>query len=88
MMLFNAGMLGKAEMREWYFGETPAQAKAAIEAVAEETREIQAAMTEQLLPQLENDFINKSTNRFPDDKDEEDEGKDETNPGEEKVEDE
>lgn len=88
MLLFNAGMLGKAEMREWYFGETPAQAKAAIEAVAEETREIQAAMTEQLLPQLENDLIKKSTNRFPDDEDEEDEGKDETNPGEEKGKDE
>ena len=45
-------------------------------------------MTEQLLPQLENDLINKSTNHFPDDEDEEDEGKDETNPDEEEDEDE
>lgn len=73
MMLYNSGMIGKAEMREWYFGETPAQAKAAVEAIADETRDIQAATAENLLPKLENDLINKSPNPFPDEEDEGDE---------------
>ena len=36
MMMLNAGLIGKVEFREWFFGETKAQARAAIEAIAEE----------------------------------------------------
>ena len=36
LMLLNAGIISKAEFREWYFGETKAQARAGIAAVTEE----------------------------------------------------
>ena len=36
LMLLNAGIISKAEFREWYFGETKAQAKAGITSVTEE----------------------------------------------------
>lgn len=36
MMLLNAGIISKEEFREWYFNETPAQAKQALEIVAQE----------------------------------------------------
>lgn len=36
MLLTNAGILGKAEFREWYFGETEAMAKQKIAAIEEE----------------------------------------------------
>ena len=36
LMLYNAGIIGKQEFREWYFKETSAQAKAAIEALQQE----------------------------------------------------
>ena len=36
LMLLNAGIMGKAEFREWYFGETQAQAAAAINALQQE----------------------------------------------------
>ena len=36
MILCNAGIYGKSELRQWYFGETKAQADAAIEAVTKE----------------------------------------------------
>lgn len=49
MMLLNAGVVSKAEMREWYFGETKAQAKAAIQAISDEQNE----GLESLLPSLE-----------------------------------
>lgn len=49
MMLLTNGLLGKAEFREWYFGETPEQAKAAIEAITAEQVE---SMTSMALPTL------------------------------------
>ena len=48
LMLFNAGIIGKAEFREWYFGETKAQAQAAIEAITDE----QVANRDALMPQI------------------------------------
>ncbi len=36
LMLMNAGVMSKTEFREWYFGETHAQAKAAIAALQQE----------------------------------------------------
>ena len=47
LMMLNAGIISRAEFREWYFGETKAQAKAAIEGVSEE----QAAGMQALMPQ-------------------------------------
>ena len=44
MMMLNAGIIGKVEYREWYFGETKAQARAAIEAITEEQQAAMAAM--------------------------------------------
>lgn len=51
LLLLNAGLMSKAEFREWYFGETKAQAKAAIDAVVQESVDADAAMNA-LLPQL------------------------------------
>ena len=48
MLLLTNGIIGKAEFREWYFGETKAQANAAIESIAAE----KASDMEQLLPKL------------------------------------
>lgn len=39
LMLVNSGVIGRAELRQWYLGETEAQAKAAIRAVEAERRE-------------------------------------------------
>ena len=50
LALLSSGLMGKAEFREWYFGETPAQAQAAIEAVQEEKREEMAVMLPALNP--------------------------------------
>lgn len=36
MMMLNAGIISKAEFREWYFGETKAQARSAIENISQE----------------------------------------------------
>ena len=52
MMLLNAGIISKAEFREWYFNETKDQAAAAIEAVAAEQAAEQMAGINQLLPQV------------------------------------
>jgi hypothetical protein len=49
LTLLNAGIMSKSEFREWYFGETPAQAKAAIDALREED----AAGIETLLPKID-----------------------------------
>ena len=46
MLLLNNGIISKAEFREWYFGETKAQAQAAVEAAMAEQLEGMA----QLLP--------------------------------------
>lgn len=46
MMLFNAGLVSKKEMRMWYLGETDAQASAALEAMTVE----QIANMEALMP--------------------------------------
>ncbi len=48
LMLLNAGIIGKTEFREWYFGETKEQAQAAIEALQEE----QLAGMEQMIQTL------------------------------------
>lgn len=50
LILLEKGALSRAELREWYFGETPAQAQAAIEAVTAE----QMAGMANLLPTLPN----------------------------------
>lgn len=44
LMLLNAGIISKAEFREWYFGETKAQAKAGISGVTEEQMGAMMAM--------------------------------------------
>ena len=49
LMMLNAGIISKAEFREWYFGETQAQAKAAIENISDE----KAADMKALFPQDE-----------------------------------
>lgn len=52
MMLLNAGIISKAEFREWYFNETKEQAAAAVDAIAEEEAKAQMAGINQLLPQV------------------------------------
>ena len=44
LMMLNAGIISKAEFREWYFGETKTQAKAAIDSITEEQSAAIAAM--------------------------------------------
>ena len=39
LMLYNAGIIGKVEFREWYFGETKTQAKEAVESLQAEQLE-------------------------------------------------
>ena len=51
LILLEKGALSRAELREWYFGETPAQAQAAIEAVTAD----QMAGMANLLPTLPNE---------------------------------
>ena len=48
ILLLTNGIISKAEFREWYFGETEAQAAAAIDGITAE----QAAGMEQLLPKV------------------------------------
>ncbi len=48
LMLMNAGVIGKAEMREWYLGETKAQAQAALESIQQE----QMSSMQMMLPTL------------------------------------
>ncbi len=50
MMLLNAGLISKAEFREWYFNETPDQAQAAIDAITDEDVKAQTAGMNALLP--------------------------------------
>ena len=52
LMLLNAGLISKAEFREWYFNETQDQAQAAIDAIAEEDAKAQMAQMQQLLPSV------------------------------------
>lgn len=52
MTLLSAGIYSKVEMREWYFGETHAQAEAAIQAIKEENQ----PDADELLPQLKDAF--------------------------------
>lgn len=54
LMLLNAGIISKAEFRQWYMGETPAQAKAAIEAIDQEKADSMASM-DSMLPRLRGD---------------------------------
>lgn len=51
LALVSSGIISKSEFREWYFGETKAQAQAAITALQEE----QASSMEALLPSLNAD---------------------------------
>ncbi len=52
IMLLDAGIISKAEFREWYFNETKAQATAAVDAIAQETAQAQMASINQLLPKV------------------------------------
>lgn len=61
LMLLNAGIISKAEFRQWYLGETQAQAKAAIEAIDQEKADSMAAV-DSLLPQLRGDSGNEPDN--------------------------
>ena len=47
-MLLNAGIIGRAEFRKWYFGETEAQAHDAIEQIAKEQKDQMNAMNPDL----------------------------------------
>ena len=49
LTLMNAGVMSKTELREWYFGETKAQATAAIDAITAE----QVAEMAQMLPTVQ-----------------------------------
>lgn len=57
LMLLNAGIISKAEFRQWYMGETQAQAKAAIEAIDQEKVDAMNSMNS-LLPRLKGDTGN------------------------------
>ncbi|MDD3337802.1 MAG: phage portal protein [Lachnospiraceae bacterium] len=61
LTLQGAGVISKAELRQWYFGETAAQAQAAI---AEVQKEQVAGMAE-LLPTLKDDGTNPPTTNNP-----------------------
>ena len=50
MMLFQQGIISKAEFREWYFNETKDQAQAAVDAISEETAKAQMTGINALLP--------------------------------------
>lgn len=54
MQLLNAGIISKEEFREWYFGETKAQARAAVASVTQESVDRMASMN-QMLPTLKGD---------------------------------
>jgi len=51
LMLFNSGIIGKVEFRMWYFGETRAQAEAAIASVNQEKTDALESMSP-MLPQF------------------------------------
>lgn len=51
LTLLNANIASRAEIREWYYGETPSQAKAAIAAADEERMNLMLGM-EKLMPQV------------------------------------
>ena len=46
LMLMNSGIMGRVEFRMWYFGETRAQAEAAIEAAAEAVEAVEEKAAE------------------------------------------
>lgn len=48
LVLLDKKLMGKVEFRQWYFGETQAQAKAAIEAIEQEDAESMAALSSAL----------------------------------------
>lgn len=50
LALMSAGIIGKQELRQWYFGETEAQAAAAIEKLQQEQQASMSAMLPQLPP--------------------------------------
>lgn len=51
LVLLDKNLMGKVEFRQWYFGETQAQAKAAIDAIQQEAADNVAAMSA-ALPQI------------------------------------
>jgi hypothetical protein len=59
MLLLNSGIYGKAEFRQWYFGETSAQAKAAVEAV--QLEQLGASALNALLPSLDDQEDDQNT---------------------------
>ena len=50
LTLVDAGMMGKAEFRMWYFGETREQAEKAIQSILDEQTAQQMAGINALLP--------------------------------------
>ena len=50
LMLLNAGIISKAEFREWYFGETKAQARAGIQGVTDEQTATMMAVNAAAMP--------------------------------------
>ena len=52
LTLMAQGVLSKTELREWYFGETPAQAETAIGAVVDENVAIAQKMQAAAMPQM------------------------------------
>ncbi len=52
LALLNVGMMGKAEFRMWYFGETRDQAEKALAAIVREKVDEQSASMSAILPQV------------------------------------
>ena len=52
LTLLNVGVVGKSEIRQWYFGETKEQAVAAVEAIAAEQAAEQMAGLAGLIPRV------------------------------------
>ena len=54
LLLLDKNIVSRSEFREWYFGETQAQAKAAIEAVQQEITDSMGDL-QSLLPKVKDD---------------------------------
>lgn len=54
LALLNAGMMGKVEFRQWYFGETKEQAETALAAIIQEKIKEQSASMAAVLPTVGN----------------------------------
>lgn len=58
LALLNAGMMGKVEFRQWYFGETKEQAETALAAIIQEKIKEQSASMAAVLPTVGNPWDN------------------------------